>query len=181
MPNPLFNQHEMQIWDQIYEKGLISHFEMHVLQNMYFHNCRHEAWAVSRGGATVGVKIKFTFRNRRTIVQRSFYGAKTVQKTVLNYYYVSVYRIVFTVRKRDKTFNAYSGCSLCPTLFYLGYVLDPGSLSLVVFVRRLQLLQNRRYSGNAIDRCQNPAHQGESCWNLHILRKVWLICLIGRH
>ena len=30
-----------------------------------------------------------------------------------------------------KTFNAYSGCSLhvCPTLFYLGYVLGPGSLS----------------------------------------------------
>ena len=84
-------------------------------------------------------------------------------------------RTVFTVRKRDKTFNAYSGCSLCPTLFYLGYVLDPGSLSLLFFVRCPQLSQNRRYSGNAIDRCRNPAHQGESCWNLHILRKVWLI------
>ena len=40
---------------------------------------------------TVAVKIKFTFRNRTTIVQRSLYGTKTVQKTVLIYYYVSVY------------------------------------------------------------------------------------------
>ena len=121
------------------------------------------------------VKIKFTFCNRTTIVQRSSYGTKTVQKTVLNYYTSAFMRTVFTVRKRNKTFNAYSGCSLCPTLFYLGYVLDPGSLSLLVFVRCPQLSQNRRYSGNAIDRCRNPAHQGESCWNLHILRKVWLI------
>ena len=40
---------------------------------------------------TVVVKRKFTFCNRTTIVQRSSYGTKTVQKTVLNYYYVSVY------------------------------------------------------------------------------------------
>ena len=39
----------------------------------------------------VVVKIKFTFCNHTTIVQRSSYGTKTVQKTVLNYYYVSVY------------------------------------------------------------------------------------------
>ena len=44
-----------------------------------------------RSGHTVAVKIKFTFRNRTTIVQRSLYGTKTVQKTVLIYYYVSVY------------------------------------------------------------------------------------------
>ena len=74
-----------------------------------------------------------------------------------------------------KTFNPYSGCSLCPTLFYLGYVLGPGSLSMVVFVRCPQLSQNRRYSGNAIDRFQKPRPPSESSWNLHILRKVWLI------
>ena len=74
-----------------------------------------------------------------------------------------------------KTFNAYSGCSLCPTLFYLGYVLGPGSLSLLVFVRCPQLSQNRRYSGNAIDRFRKPRPPSERSWNLHILRKVWLI------
>ena len=73
-----------------------------------------------------------------------------------------------------KTFNAYSGCSLCPTLFYLAYVLGPRSLSLLVFVRCPQLSQNRRYSGNAIDRFRKPHPPSESSWNLHILRKVWL-------
>ena len=32
---------------------------------------------------TVAVKIKFTFRNRRTIVQRSFYGSENGVKLLL--------------------------------------------------------------------------------------------------
>ena len=43
--------------------------------------------------------------------------------------------IVFTVSNIVKTLvNAYSRCSLRPTLLQLGYVLGPGSLSLLVFV-----------------------------------------------
>ena len=50
-----------------------------------------------------------------------------------------------------KFLTAYNRCSLCPTVFYLGYILGLGSLSLLVFVWYPQLLQNQRYSGNTID------------------------------
>ena len=109
---------------------------------------------------------------RSVYKQRSFYGSENGVKLLLRQrLYAPFLRYTSVV----KTFNAYSGCSLCPTLFYLGYLLGPGSLSLLVFVRGPQLSQNRRYSGNAIDRFRKPRPPSESSWNLHILRKVWLI------
>ena len=44
-------------------------------------------------------------------------------------------------------------------VFYLGYVLGPGSLFLLVFVWCPQLLQNRRYSVNTSNHRRNPTHQ----------------------
>ena len=102
-------------------------------------------------GGTVAVIIKFTFRFRSTIVLRSFYGVSAVEKRC---------EIVFTLASRApflrvssvvKFLTAYTRCSLRPTVFYLGYALSPGSLSLLVFVRSPELLQNGRYSGNTID------------------------------
>jgi len=49
-------------------------------------------------------------------------------------------------------------CSLRPMVFYICYVLGPGSLSLLVFVQCPQLLQNQRYNSNTIDYWLNPAH-----------------------
>jgi len=49
---------------------------------------------------------------------------------------------VFMVSSLEKPFNAYSRCSLCPMLPYLGYVSGPGYLSLLVFVPYPQLLKN---------------------------------------
>ena len=47
-------------------------------------------------------------------------------------------------------------------LLYLGYVLGPGSLSLLVCVWCPQLLQNWRYSDSVIDHSRNPAHQAKA-------------------
>jgi len=49
-----------------------------------------------------------------------------------------------------KFLTAYNRCSLRPRVFQLDYNLGLGSLSLLVFVRCPQLLQNQRYSGNTI-------------------------------
>jgi len=75
--------------------------------------------------------------------------------------------------------NAYSRCIVRPMLLYLGYVLGPGSPSLLVFVWCPQLLQNWRYSGIVIDHSRNPTHQAKahetiislerSCWFFNML------------
>jgi len=95
---------------------------------------------------TVAIIIKFTFRFRSMIVLRCERGWKNGCEIVFTSYapFLRVSSVV-------KFLTAYTRCSLHPTVFYLGYALDPGSLSLLVFVRCPQLLQNRRYSGNTID------------------------------
>ena len=109
---------------------------------------------------------------RSVYVQQSFYGEKRLRKWCEIIAMSTFIHTVFTVYKCSKT---YSGRSLCPALFYLGYVLGPGSLSLLVFVRCPQLLQNRRCSGNAIDRFRKtPAHQAKALELAHPF-KVWLI------
>ena len=70
-------------------------------------------------------------------------------------------------------------------MFYLGYVLGPGSHSLLDFVWCPQLLQNWEYMyrGNTIDHWRNPAHQAK---DLGTTADPWIgyadfyVCFIGR-
>ena len=98
--------------------------------------------------ATVAVIIKFTFRFRSTIALRCERGWKKRCEIVFTFASCTPFLQVSSV---VKFLTAYTRCSLRPTVFYLGYALGPGSLSLLVFVRCPQLLQNGKYSGNTID------------------------------
>jgi len=83
--------------------------------------------------------------------------------------------------KHSKILTAYTRCSLRTMVFYLDYILGLGSLSLLVFVRCPQLLQNWRYSGNTIDHWRNPAHQAKALGNSRSLDWFcWFLCLIWR-
>ena len=55
-------------------------------------------------------------------MQRLLYGATVLQKTVGNFYYVSVIHTVYTVSGQSKYLNVYNSFILCPMLF-IPYVL----------------------------------------------------------
>ena len=102
---------------------------------------------------------------------------------VLNCFYVSVLRTVFRGSSVVKFLTTYTRCSLCPTVFYLGYALGPESLSLLVFVRCPQLLQEREiYSGNTIDHWRNPTTKQKllELANPWICSADFYVCFIGR-
>ena len=100
----------------------------------------------------VDVRKKFPFHFCSTVVLQcectSNYSVKSLLHSRLACHFtVSIF------------LSAYSRCSLCPMLLYLGYVLGPGSLSLLVCVWCPQLLQNWIYSDSVINHCWKPAHQ----------------------
>ena len=107
----------------------------------------------------VDVRKKFPFHFCSTVVLQcectSNYSVKSSLHLRLACHFYSF--------KRSKIFEClYSRSSLHPTLLYMGYVLGPGSLSLLVCVWCPQLLQNWRYSGSVINHCWNPAHQAKA-------------------
>ena len=71
----------------------------------------------------VDVIKKFCFRSIIILWCESIsnYGVKSLLHLCLEHCFYSL--------KCSKNLNTYSGCNLCPTLLYLGYVLGPGSLS----------------------------------------------------
>ena len=76
---------------------------------------------------------KFTFRFHSTIILQCECGWKNSVKSFLRT--LASCAPLLLVSSVEKFLTTYTRCSLRPTVFYLGYVLGPGSLSLLVIVQ----------------------------------------------
>jgi len=78
---------------------------------------------------TVGIRKRFPFRFHSMVIlwceHTLNYGVKSLLRSRKAYHFYGF--------EHSEFLNAHSGCILRPTLLYLGYVLGPGSLSLLIF------------------------------------------------